>query len=101
MVANLIMADNFYSLFNCTTISLSIYKMTAPYSVCCKKLAPSVSDLAHRGPVCGFLVFWLQIAIQPPGVCFFFFIKVFVIMCVSLQSFTDEVEDPYADRKRV
>ena len=29
------------------------------------RLTINVCDRAHRGPVCSFLMFWLQIAIQP------------------------------------
>ena len=43
----------------------------------------------------GFLVFWLQIAIETFAL---FHHSVFFIICVSLLSFTDEVEDPNADR---
>ena len=48
----------------------------------------------HRGPVCGFLLFWLQITMMP----LLYFITVFVFICVSLLCFSDEIEDPYADR---
>ena len=51
----------------------------------------------HRGSVCGFLVFWLQITMMP----LLYFITVFVIICVSLLCFSDEVEDHYADRTYV
>ena len=45
-------------------------------------------------PDCGFLVFWLTSPLSV-SLCF---ITVFLIICVSLWCFTDEVEDPYADR---
>ena len=44
--------------------------------------------------VCGFLVFWLQVAIEAFDV---FHHSVFII-CVLLWYFTDEVEEQYADR---
>ena len=50
MVVNLIMVENFASLFNCTKVSSD--KMTAPSSI-------------HSDPVCGFLFFWIQFAIEP------------------------------------
>ena len=40
------------------------------------------------------IVFWLQIAIEP----FALFHHSGLIICVSLWCFTNEVEDPYADR---
>ena len=57
-------------------------------------LTVNVCGWAHRGPGCGFLVFWLQIAIEP----FALFHLSVLIICVSLWYFTDEVQDIYEDR---
>ena len=46
----------------------------------------------HRGPVCGFLVSWLQIIIEP----FALFHHNVMIICVSLSCFTDRAEDLFA-----
>ena len=46
-----------------------------------------LSMSAHSAPVCGILVFWFQITIQP----FALFITVVLIICVSLRRFTDKV----------
>ena len=57
----------------------------------------NICGRSHRGPVNDFLVFWLQIAIEP----FALFTIVFMIICdVSLRCFTDEIED-FADRTYV
>ena len=59
------LVENFASIFNCKIVSWSAAKMTAVSLIslkgCC--LTITVCDLAQRGPVCGFLVFWLVIAI--------------------------------------
>ena len=51
-------------------------------------LTTNVCGRAYHGPVCGLLVFWLQIAIEP-FVCFH--LSVFII-CVALWCLTDEVD---------
>ena len=56
-------------------------------------LTINVCGRARRGPVCGFLVFWLHIAIEPFA---FFHHSVFNYKC-SLWCFKDYVEDPFAD----
>ena len=56
----------FASLFKCTTVGRSSDAMTARLSVCFRwlRLTISVCGQAYRGPICGFLVFWLQIATE-------------------------------------
>ena len=50
-------------------------------------LGACVSMSAYRAPVCGILVFWFQIAIQP----FALFHDSVLIICVLLQWLTDKV----------
>ena len=71
--------------------------MTAPYSVCFRWSVPDYQfcSRAHRGPVCGFLVFWLQNAIE---LLLCIVTLVLFIVCVSLWYFIEELEYPYADR---
>ena len=72
------------------TVGRSSDKMTTPSSFFFRRLTINVYGRAHRGPVCGVLVFWLQIAIEPFAL---FHHSVFDYMC-----FTDETEDPYAEQ---
>ena len=66
MVINPIMVDNFASLFNCTMCSGSQTKWRLPPQSVSEEwyLTINVCDRAHHSPVCGFLVLWLQIAIE-------------------------------------
>ena len=57
IVINPIIFDNFASLINCTTRSRSSDLMTASPSICFRELAPDCKFRAHRGSVCGSLVF--------------------------------------------
>ena len=55
------MIDNFASLLNCTTVTRSSDLMKEPsQSVSGWLLTITVCGRAHCGPVCGFLVIWLQ-----------------------------------------
>ena len=57
-----------------------------------QQLTNGIQKKVLRGRVCSFLITWPQNAIES----FSFFITVVLIICVSLRSFTDEVEHMYA-----
>ena len=57
--------------------------MTAPFPICFRWSAPedNICGRVHRGPVCGFLVVWLQVAIEPFAL---FHHSVFDYVCITV-----------------
>ena len=77
-----VMVDNFASLCNCTTVDRSLRLSDSSLLKLSdgQCLTTNVCGCTHHGPVCGLLVFWLQVAIEPFAL---FHHSVFDYMCFT------------------